>query len=61
MPDGSNRGAGADFFVKDALRAGDYRWSVELKVWWLEMMAKTVTAEEFWLAGEVYGPEHRAR
>lgn len=52
---------GADFAVKDALRGRGYRWSAELKVWWREVTADGLMAEEFWLAGAVYAPEHRPR
>lgn len=52
---------GADFGVKDALRARGYRWNPDLKVWWREVPAEALVAEEFWLAREVYAPEHRPR
>lgn len=52
---------GADFAVKDALRARGYRWNADLKVWWREVTADALMAEEFWLAGAVYAPEHRPR
>lgn len=52
---------GADFGVKDTLRARGYRWNAELKVWWREVTADALMEEEFWLAREVYAPEHRPR
>lgn len=52
---------GADFGVKDALRARGYRWNGELKVWWREVTGEQLMDEEFWLAREVYAPEHRPR
>jgi DNA polymerase-3 subunit epsilon len=52
---------GADFGVKDALRARGYRWNAELKVWWREVTADELPAEEFWLSRAVYAPEHRPR
>ena len=52
---------GADFAVKDALRARGYRWNADLKVWWREVSADALMAEEFWLAREVYASEHRPR
>ena len=52
---------GADYAVKDALRARGYRWNADLKVWWREVTADALTAEEFWLARHVYAPEYRSR
>lgn len=52
---------GADFGVKDALRARGYRWNAELKVWWREVTADALLDEEFWLSREVYAPERRPR
>lgn len=52
---------GADFAVKDALRARGYRWNGDAKVWWREVTADALMAEEFWLANAVYAPEHRPR
>lgn len=52
---------GADFQVKDALRARRYRWNSDRKVWWKEVTATDLMGEEFWLAGNVYAPEFRAR
>jgi DNA polymerase-3 subunit epsilon len=52
---------GADFQVKDALRARGYRWNPNQKVWWKEVGPADVVAEEFWLARNVYGPGCRAR
>lgn len=52
---------GADFHVKDDLRRRGYRWDADGKVWWREVAAFDLTAEESWLAGHVYAPEYRAR
>lgn len=52
---------GADFAVKDALRTRGYRWNADLKVWWREVTADGLTAEEFWLARNVYADECRPR
>ena len=53
------RAKGADFSVKDALRARGYRWdSAEgRKVWWREVSDDDLTAERFWLAANVYTVE----
>ena len=39
---------GADFGVKDALRARGYRWNGEAKVWAKEVQAAVLFEEEFW-------------
>ena len=48
------RAVGADFSVKDLLRARGYRWDAERKVWWREVADEDRTREEFWLAANVY-------
>lgn len=52
---------GADFHVKDGLRARGYRWNADDKVWWKEIAASDLSSEEFWLACNVYAPSLRAR
>lgn len=52
---------GADFRVKDSLRARGYRWNADRRVWWTEVPAATFVTEEFWLARAVYGPDMGAR
>lgn len=52
---------GADFHVKDCLRARGYRWDGDTKVWVREIPASDLMAEEFWLSRNVYAPEHRPR
>ena len=52
---------GADFAVKEMLRARGYRWNPDQKVWWREVTADALTAEEIWLRREVYTPERRPR
>jgi DNA polymerase-3 subunit epsilon len=48
------RAVGADFSVKDQLRARGYRWDAGRKVWWREVPDQERTREEFWLAANVY-------
>jgi len=52
---------GADIGVKDALRLRRYRWDPVGRLWWKEIPGAEVTAEEFWLAANVYGLDRRAR
>ncbi len=52
---------GADFRVKDDLRARGYRWNGEDRVWWKEVQASSLSDEECWLARHVYAPECFAR
>ena len=52
---------GADIGVKDALRLRRYRWDPEGRLWWKEIPGAELTAEEFWLAANVYGLDRRAR
>jgi DNA polymerase-3 subunit epsilon len=47
---------GAAFGLKDALRARGYRWDPNGRVWWRDVEAKDLIAEESWLAQNVYGP-----
>lgn len=49
------RAVGAAFAQKDALRRRGYRWNPDIKVWWREIPDKDRTAEEWWLASNVYG------
>ena len=48
------RAQGAAFGVKDALRERGYRWDADRRVWWTEVTDEARTAEEFWLAANVY-------
>jgi len=52
---------GAAFESKDALRARGYRWDADQRVWWTEVADDARTAEEFWLAANVYAASRRAR
>ena len=52
---------GADIGVKDALRLRRYRWDPDGRLWWKEIPGAELTAEEFWLAANVYGIDCRAR
>ena len=55
------RAVGADFSVKDALRARGYRWDPTRKTWWAEVTDKDRIREEFWLAANVYTPSSNAK
>ena len=55
------RAVGADFRVKDRLRARGYRWDADDKVWSREVADADRAAEEAWLAEHVYAPEHMPR
>jgi DNA polymerase-3 subunit epsilon len=48
------RAKGADFSVKDLLKARGYRWSAERRVWWREVGDDDRLGEEFWLAANIY-------
>ncbi|HEX8388520.1 MAG TPA: DNA polymerase III subunit epsilon, partial [Sphingomonas sp.] len=48
------RAVGADFAVKDLLKARGYRWDGDRKVWWREVADVDRLGEEFWLAANVY-------
>ncbi len=50
------RAIGADFSVKDLLRARGYRWNPDDKVWWREVINDDRLVEEAWLAENVYAP-----
>lgn len=48
------RARGADFSLKDTLRARGYRWDAVRKLWWCELTAEAVDHEQWWLAANVY-------
>ncbi len=48
------RAKGADFGVKDLLRARGYRWDAGRKQWWTEVSDDRLVEEQFWLAANVY-------
>lgn len=52
---------GADFGVKDDLRARGYRWNAEDRVWSKDVSSSALVEEEGWLGRIVYGPDCRAR
>lgn len=52
---------GASFDVKDVLKARGYRWDPDRRAWWTEIADDTRTAEEFWLATNVYAAGCGAR
>ncbi|MBA2920831.1 DNA polymerase III subunit epsilon [Sphingomonas sp. MAH-20] len=52
---------GAAFGVKDRLRARGYRWNPSQRVWSREVKDEALTAEEFWLAANVYCVEASPR
>jgi DNA polymerase-3 subunit epsilon len=47
---------GADFSVKDRLRARGYRWDPahDRRVWWREVADEDLETEKWWLAAHVY-------
>ncbi len=51
------RAKGADFGVKDMLRARGYRWDSTRRVWWREVADDALVPEQFWLAANVYAVE----
>lgn len=55
------KAVGAHFDVKDHLKERGYRWDQKAGVWWCEIPEDSLTDEEFWLARNVYGAEHRAK
>ncbi|USU06583.1 3'-5' exonuclease [Sphingomonadaceae bacterium OTU29LAMAA1] len=55
------RAHGAAFEVKDVLRGRGYRWDAGRRVWWTEVADEGRTAEEFWLAANVYAAGKDAR
>lgn len=55
------RADGADFGVKDALKARGYRWDPDRSVWGREVTDADRLAEEDWLAGHVYASAARPR
>ncbi len=61
MPSWIVRAAGAGFAAKDALKERGYRWDPEMRLWWTEVQDVTRTAEEFWLAENVYAAGKGAR
>jgi DNA polymerase-3 subunit epsilon len=48
------RAHGAAFGVKDVLRERGYSWDADRRVWWTEVPDEKRSAEEFWLAANVY-------
>lgn len=52
---------GAAFGAKDVLRLRGYRWNPDTKLWWREVSEADLTAEQFWLAREVYAIGSGAR
>ena len=52
---------GADFGVKDELRARGYRWNPDDKLWWKEVPAEELPDEAAWLGRTVYGFASRAK
>lgn len=52
---------GASFEAKDVLKARGYRWDPDRRVWWAEVADHARTAEEFWLAANVYAASRNAR
>lgn len=48
------RARGADFSVKDALRARGYRWDAVRKLWSCEISGDALDREQWWLAANVY-------
>ncbi|NLS27276.1 hypothetical protein S2M10_22710 [Sphingomonas sp. S2M10] len=55
------RAHGAGYAAKDALWARGYRWDAVQRVWWTEIEDDARTAEEFWLAENVYAAGKGAR
>ncbi len=55
------RADGAAFAAKDVLRDRGYRWDADRRVWWIEVEDQGRTAEEFWLARNVYAAGMGAR
>lgn len=51
------RARGADFGVKDLLKARGYRWSGEDRLWFREVEDARLVEEQFWLASHVYAVE----
>jgi DNA polymerase-3 subunit epsilon len=61
MPSWVVRAVGAGFVAKDALKERGYRWDPERRLWWTEVEDDVRTAEEFWLAANVYAAGLDAR
>ncbi|MGI4732231.1 MAG: 3'-5' exonuclease [Janthinobacterium lividum] len=55
------RAVGAAFEVKDMLKARGYRWNAEAKEWRREVRDADRSAEEWWLAGQIYAVGARPR
>ena len=55
------RAVGANFGVKDQLKARGYRWDTGRSAWFKEVPERDRLAEEFWLACNVYQPSARPR
>lgn len=45
---------GANFAAKDTLRSRGYHWNADDRVWWREVSLMESTAEESWLAQNIY-------
>ena len=52
---------GADYGIKDELRARGYRWNPDIKVWWKEVLAAEFPEEEAWLGRTAYGLASRTK
>lgn len=52
---------GAGFGARSVLKARGYRWDSRRKVWWTEILDVGRTAEEFWLAANIYAAGKGAR
>ncbi|MCG6119244.1 MAG: DNA polymerase III subunit epsilon [Blastomonas sp.] len=50
---------GAHFSRKDVLKSRKYRWDPDQKLWWREVPDSDRTAEEWWLASNIYSLDHR--
>lgn len=48
------RALGANFNVKDLLKARGYRWGTQGSFWWREVYQAEREAEEWWLAANIY-------
>ena len=55
------RACGANFDVKDRLKARGYAWDGDAKVWFREVPDHARADEAAWLDAEVYAPRHRPK
>ena len=55
------RAVGAAFEVKDLLKARGYRWDGEAREWRRDVSDADRTAEEWWLAGQIYTASARPK